>query len=198
MEEIIMEWIKSILDKYRKEDGTVDIEKAMAEIKTEFPKNAVPKSEYNDKANQLKEANNTINQLKQNNQSNEDLQKKIQDYETKIKDLEKETAETKKTFALKEALTKAGATDVDYMLFKLGDVEVDKDGTIKDLENKVKALKEANPTFFETKTDDNQQQQQQPAGGYQVIDNKLDNGKPSDPVAKAQADFEAALGLKSE
>lgn len=197
-----MEWIKAILDKYRKEDGTVDIEKAMAEIKTEFPKNAVPKTEYNDKAQQLKTANETITQLKQNNQSNEDLQKKIQDYETKVQDLEKEAAETKKSFALKEALTQAGAKDVDYMLFKLGEVEIDKDGNIKDLDNKVKALKEANPSFFEGKGNGNQQQQQnnnQPgAPGYKVIDNKLDKGNPSDPVAKVQADFDAALGLKTE
>jgi len=176
-----MEWIKAILDKYKNEDGTVDIDKAMAEIKTEFPKNAVPKTEYNDKAQQLKTANETITQLKQNNQSNEDLQKKIQDYETKVQDLEKEAAETKKNFALKEALTQAGAKDVDYMLFKLGDVEVDKDGTIKDLDNKVKALKEANPSFFDGEPGGQQQQQNNNPGapGYKVIDNKLDGGKPS-------------------
>lgn len=195
-----MEWIKSILEKHRKEDGTVDLEKAMAEINAEFPKNAVPKNEYNDKAKQLKEANDTITQLKQNNQNNEDLQQKIKDYETKIQNLEKEALETKKIFALKEALTKAGAKDVDYMLFKLGDVEMDKDGNIKDLDNKVKELKESNPSFFEGDANQQQQQHQQQPGapGYQVIDNKLDKGKPSDPVAKAQADFEAALGLKSE
>lgn len=191
-----MEWIKAILEKHRKEDGTVDIEKAMAEINAEFPKNAVPKSVYNEKATQLDEANKTITQLKENNKSNEDLQQKIKDYETKIENLEKEAAETKKTFALKEALTQAGAKDVDYMIFKLGEVEMDKDGNIKELDNKIKALKESNPSFFETKPDESQQHQQQPgAPGYKVIDNKLEQGKQSTNEPK---DLREALAQKFE
>lgn len=191
-----MEWIKAILEKHRKEDGTVDIEKAMAEINAEFPKNAVPKSVYNEKATQLDEANKTITQLKENNKSNEDLQQKIKDYETKIENLEKEAAETKKTFALKEALTQAGAKDVDYMIFKLGEVEMDKDGNIKELDNKIKALKEPNPSFFETKPDESQQHQQQPgAPGYKVIDNKLEQGKQSTNEPK---DLREALAQKFE
>lgn len=33
-----MEWIKSILEKHRKEDGTVDLDAANKEIDQEFPK----------------------------------------------------------------------------------------------------------------------------------------------------------------
>ena len=76
------------------------------------------------------------------------------------------------------------------MLYKLGEVETDKDGNIVDLDNKVKALKESNPTFFGT--DD--KPANEPAG-YQVVDNGLDEGKPSDPEASATAEFEQALGL---
>src|SRR5690606_32763080 len=66
-----------------------------------------------------------------------------------------------------------GGKDIDYLMFKLGDLELDKDGKVKDLDNKIKSLKEATPSFFESK------EATQPADnkGYQVIDTKLDQGK---------------------
>ena len=58
-----MEWIKTILAKHLKEDGTLDLEAANKEIDAEFPKNAVPKEDFNSKVNELKSANDTINTL---------------------------------------------------------------------------------------------------------------------------------------
>ena len=99
--------------------------------------------------------------------------------------------EEQKQYAIKEALNKEGVKDIDYMLYKLGEVETDKEGNIVDLDNKIKALKESNPTFFGT----NDKPADGTPTGYQVVDNGLDEGKPSDPEATATADFEAALGL---
>lgn len=120
----------------------------------------------------LTNANKLVNDLKKNYKDVEDLQKQITDYEGKVTELEKERAQERKTYALKERLAKEGVQDIDYMLYKLGDVEVDKDGNIVDLDNKVKALKEANPTFFQA----SEPQTKSPAG-YQVIDNGLPQGK---------------------
>ena len=143
--------------------------------------------------NDLATANKLVGDLKKTNKDAEELQNKITEYEQQVQQLEAERAEERKSYAIKEALTKEGASDIEYMLYKLGEVEVDEDGNIVDLENKVKALKESHPTFFgseeKTKTD---------APGYEPIDNKLDNGKPSDPEATATAEFEAALGLATE
>lgn len=171
-----MEWIKAILDKHIGEDGVLNLEEAQKEISTEFPKNAVPKSEFNTKIDDLKVANETIDTLQKENKDVETLQTTISDYKTQIEELESERAEERKSFAVKEALRSAGAQDVDYMIYKLGDVEVNKDGSIKDLENKVKALKEENPAFFAT-TDDDQDDSKEPTppNGFRVIDNKLDD-----------------------
>ncbi|MFR0816543.1 MAG: hypothetical protein ACLSIL_19920 [Enterococcus casseliflavus] len=43
-----MEWIKEILSKHVGEDGKFDLDEATKEIKSEFPKNAVPKADFND------------------------------------------------------------------------------------------------------------------------------------------------------
>lgn len=139
----------------------------------------------------LTTANKLVDDLKKSNKDTEDLQTKIDDYKTQMDQLKADRAEEQKQYAIKEALNKEGVKDIDYMLYKLGEVETDKDGNIVDLDNKVKSLKESNPTFFGS--DDNPDDKT-PAG-YKVVDNGLDKGKPSDPEATATADFEAALGL---
>lgn len=139
----------------------------------------------------LTTANKLVDDLKKSNKDTEDLQTKIDDYKTQMDQLKADRAEEQKQYAIKEALNKEGVKDIDYMLYKLGEVETDKDGNIVDLDNKVKSLKESNPTFFGS--DDNPDDKT--PTGYQVVDNGLDEGKPSDPTATATADFEAALGL---
>lgn len=197
MENDIMDWIKAILDKHKKEDGTVDLDAANKEIDAEFPKNAVPKADFNSKVDELKSASDTLDSLKKDNKDVEALQNKIKEHETTVTQLQKDLADERKNFAIKERLTKEGVTDVDYIKYKLGDVEMDKDGNLVDLDNKLKELKEANPTFFASQ-DDKKDNTNTNGAGYTPIDNKLDNGKPSDPTADATAAFEAALGIKSE
>ena len=168
-----MEWIKAILEKHTGEDGVLNLAEAQKEINAEFPKNAVPKADFNSKVEELKSANDTLNKLQKDNKDVEALQTTITDYKSQIETLEKERAEERKTYAVKEALQGAGGKDIDYLMFKLGDLELDKDGKVKDLDNKIKDLKEATPSFFESK------EATPPADnkGYQVIDTKLDQGK---------------------
>lgn len=182
---------KELVAKHTGEDGKLDTEAFVKELNAEMPKNYVPKSEFNSKNDELKEANKTIDGLKKANTDNEELQKSIDDYKAKAEQAQAELAQTKKDTAIESALRDAGVTDVDYMRFKLGEVKVDKEGNIVDLDNKVKDLKESNPTFFGS--DDNPEDRT--PTGYQVVDNGLDEGKPSDPTATATADFETALGL---
>ncbi len=189
-----MDWIKEIFEKHKKEDGTYDITKAMDEVKAEFPKNAVPKAVYNQASDDLKTANKLVDDLKKGTADTEVLQKKITDYEASIETLKAERLAEKKTYALKDALKAAGATDVDYMLFKLGDVEVDKEGNVIELDNKIKSLKEANPTQFPG-TEPGKGEEGKGAKGFEVIDTGLETGKPSTPEATATAAFEAAMGL---
>lgn len=169
--------IEEILKKHVNKDGTLNYEAAAKELREVQGREFVPKADFNSKNEELKSANETLNELKTSNKDIEALQTTISEHETTVQELQKELATERKTFAIKEALQGAGAKDVDYMMYKLGDVEVDENGSIKDLENRVKQLQEENPSFFgtnETKDD-----KTQPPTGFQVVDNKLEQGKGS-------------------
>ncbi|MCI8371275.1 MAG: hypothetical protein HFI75_02575 [Lachnospiraceae bacterium] len=119
-----MEWLKEILEKAAvTEDGKLDVAAVMKTISAEFPKHAVPKSDFNTKAAELKAANDAVAELKKSNGDNEALQKKIGEYEEKVKTLTAEAENTKKSYALKEQLAKAGITDPDYLIYKHGGIE---------------------------------------------------------------------------
>lgn len=122
-------------------------------------------------------ANKLVADLKKSNKDTEALQKQITDYEAQMTKLESERANERKTNAIKEALRTADATDIEYMTYKLGEVELDKDGKIKDIENKIKALKETNPSFFKA-ADPKPDPEKDPKAGFKpiVVDNKLPGG----------------------
>lgn len=141
-----MEWLRKILETAKlTEDGKLDIETVMKSVNTEFPKHAVPKSDFNTKVEELKTANGTITELKKANGDNEELQKKIGEYEEEIKNLKKSAEDTSKTYALKEQLSKQGVLDPDYLIYKAGGIEkftFDKEGKPVGVEEAVKPYKE--------------------------------------------------------
>lgn len=162
-----MEWLRKLLEGATITDGKLDIDGLMKSINTEFPKNAVPKDKYNEVSNDLKTANKTLDTLKKNHKDVEDLQKEIEGYKTKMSDLEATRAKEQKEFTIKSKLKDLGCTDLDYMLYKLGDI--DKLDLEKDWENKAKELKENNATFFpveENKDDEHK-------NNLNVLENKL-------------------------
>lgn len=118
-----MDWLKEILEKASITDGKLDTEAVMKQIAAAFPKHAVPKSDFNDKVKELETANNTISDLKKESGDNKELQDKIKEYEIETEKLRKSAADTVKTYALKEKLTKAGVLDPDYMIYKHGGLE---------------------------------------------------------------------------
>lgn len=173
-----MEWIKTILAKHLKEDGTLDIEAANKEIDSEFPKNAVPKDDFNSKLTELKTANDTINKLQADNKDVETLQTEITDYKSKVAELEAVQDATATRSILEKSLREAGAKDIDYLLYKMGDVEKADDGSIKDLDNKIKDLQANFTDQFEAKGNNSE--------GFKTIENNLNDGKQSDPDLTAQ------------
>ena len=190
-----MDWIKEILEKYVDAEGKFDIAAAIDEVKSEFPKNAITKEVFNQKNEDLKAANKLVDDLKSSNADIAELQTKIADYELDIAALKTERLQERKSFTLKEKLKEAGAKDIDYMIFKLGDVETDDDGNIVELENKIKELKETYNNQFnteETATDDTFKDDK----GFKVLDNGLEDGQQPNPEAQMTAEFEQALGIK--
>lgn len=168
-----MEFIKNILAKHLDDNGVLKLDEAVSEINAEFPKNAVPKSQYNNQAEQLKTAKDTLTQLQNDNKGNETLQDDVKKYKDEIAKLEAELNTTKIETSAKSALTAAGVKDVDYALYKLGALELTKDGSIKDWDSKLKDLQTAIPDYFD-KADNKPADPSKP--GYQVVDNKLKSG----------------------
>ena len=181
-----MDWLKELIEKHTS-DGKTDVDAVMNAFKEEFPKHAVPKDVYNEQAEKLKAANSTLDTLKKSNKDAEDLQQKITDYEAKVQQLETERSEERKTYALKEALTKEGALPeyVDLLMPTLKGVELDANGNLNGFEDIFKGIKESKPALFKT-----EQTQTNPAetNGYKVIDSKLDSGKQGETQPKSLAE----------
>ena len=145
MEDKRMDWLKELLEKATVTDGKLDTDALMKAISAEFPKHAVPKEDFNNKVKELSTANETIANLKKENGDNEELQKKIGDYETEIKNLKKSAEDTTKTYALKEQLAKSGVLDPDYLIYKAGGIDkftFDKENHPVGVEDAIKPYKE--------------------------------------------------------
>lgn len=139
-----MQWILDLIAKHTKE-GVLDTEALTKEINTEFPKHAVPKSEFNEANEKLKTANTTIETLKKSNGDNETLQNTIKQHEQTIQKLQDDAANTAKTYVLKEQLSKAGVLDPDYLIYKQGGLDkfnFDKEGKPIGVDDVIKPLKE--------------------------------------------------------
>lgn len=124
-------------------------------------KYASKESELASKVQELLEANNLIGDLKKGTKDNEDLQKKITDYDSQIAVLQAQVEEAKLKAAVKVALMSEKAVDVDYLTFKLNEkllangehLELDESGEgIKGWKEKIDGLKIQFPTMFETST----------------------------------------------
>ena len=123
----------------------------------------------NDSVNQqLTEANNLIAELKKSTKGQEDLQGKVTAYEQQIATLQAQLEETQIDADMHVALLAEGVKpdDIDYVMFKLkakGKLERGEDGKIKDMDDKIAALKTQLPAQFTGESK------------KQILENKLPN-----------------------
>jgi hypothetical protein len=107
---------------------------------------------------ELDTANGLIAELKKGTKGNEELQGKINGYETQVATLQKQLHETKVNSALKVALLSEKALDIDYLTFKLNEklraegktLELDENENIKGWDDLLSGLKTQLPTQFES------------------------------------------------
>ena len=126
------------------------------------------KTQHDGKLAELTEAQNLIAELKKNNAGNEGLQNKITDYEAQIQQLQAQLRDTQIEAEANVALLSAGVKpdDIDYVMFKLkakGELDLDENGKIKGMDDKIAALKTQFPTQFESNSKKN------------ILENKLPN-----------------------
>lgn len=140
-----------------------DIESVLGEMKTNkifttshenmdvrYPK---LKADHESLTTQHGESTKLIEQLKSGTKDNEALQGKISGYEAQITQLQEQLKQTQLEAAIQVALIGAKATDVPYLTFQLkqkGELALDDNGHIKDIDDKLAGLKTQFPAFFES------------------------------------------------
>ena len=127
------------------------------------------KTQHESASNQLKEANNLIAELKKSTEGQGDLQQKVAAYEQQIATLQAELKQAQIDGEVNVALLSAGVKpdDIDYVTFKLkakGELDIDENGKIKGMDDKIAALKTQLPAQFAA---DNSKKN--------VLENKLPN-----------------------
>lgn len=111
------------------------------------------KAEHENLTTQHGESTKLIEQLKAGSKDNEALRGKITTYESTIAQLQEQLKQTQLDSAIKVALLGAKAADVDYLTFKLkekGELELDDQGNIKGMDDKLAGLKMQFPNQFES------------------------------------------------
>lgn len=132
---------------------------------------------------ELDKANGLIAELQKAAQGNEAMTAQIETYKGEIERLKAEAEQAKIESAVKVALIGAKAVDVDYLMFKMREkgesLQLDGNGEVKGLSDKIDALKTQLPKMFEAE------------GGKKLDENRLpagegDNKKP-EPKNLAEA-----------
>lgn len=140
------------------------------------------KTNYDNLVAQHTESNRLIEQLKKDNAGNQALQGKVTAYETQIADLQSQLNQSQLKAAIQLALVNAKALDADYLAYKLGEkgeLELDDNGNIKGIEDKIAGLKAQYPAQFESAQQ----------GGKQIKETRLPDGsnRESEPATLAEA-----------
>lgn len=186
-----MDWVKQLLAKHTAEDGKVNSEAFLAAVTAEAPKHSVPKAEFNAKNDALKSAQADLDALQKSSGDADALKKQIAEAQDKAAKAEADFAGLQKSTAIREALTAAGATDVEYAMFKLGDVD-----DIGKLEHRIKDLQADLPTYFPKPGEgDGEGDESKKPGGYKTLDNKLGDGKQLTEAEAMEATLDAAFGF---
>lgn len=115
------------------------------------------KTDHDGVKKQLDEANKIIETLKASQTASEADKARITEYETNVAKLNEQLKQAKLESAIKIALLSAKATDVDYMMFKLrekgGNLELDENGNVKGIDDKLTELRTQFPSQFEGTTE---------------------------------------------
>lgn len=131
------------------------------------------KTQHDSVNQQLTEANNLIAEMKKSTKGQEELQGKVTAYEQQIATLQSQLEETQIDADMHVALLAEGVKpeDIDYVMYKLkakGKLERGEDGKIKDMDDKIAALKTQLPSQFTGEKKKN------------ILENKLPENDPGE------------------
>lgn len=140
------------------------------------------KTEHEGMKEQLNQANATINDLQKTTKGQEQAQQQIATYQQQIATLQAQLEETQIDADVHVELLSNGVKpdDIDYVMFKLkakGKLERGEDGKIKDMDDKIAALKTQLPAQFTSESKKN------------ILENKL----PTEPTGGESITKESLL-----
>lgn len=115
---------------------------------------------------QLKEANDAIAKASESKEGLDEIQAELDDYKTKYEEAQSTLESERKTQKIKESLANNGGADLDYLVWKLGEVE-----DLDKLDEKITSLKEQYPNHFSSDS-----AQADTKDDAEVIGNKLNKG----------------------
>ncbi len=154
-----MEWIKVLVERHTKEEK-LDTEAFMAEVKTEFPKNAIPKDKYNETAEAKKRLETDLaardaqlEELKKAAGTSEELKKQIETLQADNKKAGEEwqakVTQMQLDFAVERALTAAKAKNPKAVKALLDMEKVKLDGEqLLGLDEQLKELQKSDAYLF--------------------------------------------------
>lgn len=122
-----------------------------------------------------------------NNDEVQQLTQRAEQAESRVSELEGQATQRTIDDLVNAALSEAGATDLEYARFKLGDVELSEDGkSINDLDNLIKDLQTQIPDYFQADEHTNpaagsNQKDPDPMNNFQRINPKPGSGQQSEP-----------------
>lgn len=139
------------------------------------------KGQHDTATAQLKEANDLIATLKKSTEGQGDLQQKVATYEQQITALQAQLEEQQIDADVQMELLSAGVKpdDMDYVMFKLkakGKLERGEDGKVKDMSDKIDALKTQLPNQFSSESKKTVQELKlpnEPSGGDAITKESL-------------------------
>lgn len=119
-----------------------------------------------------------------NSEEIQTLTERAETAENQVTELQGQLSQITVDNLVNSALSESGAKDIDYIRYKLGEVELSEDGkSIKDIENKIKDLQANLPDQF-TLPDAKKgggDEGSDPLDGFKRVDNKLQQGQQSEP-----------------
>ncbi len=201
-----MEWIKNLLGKHTKE-GKLDMEAFMAELKTEFPKNAVPKDTFNALSEAKKkletdlQARDTqLEELKKTAGASEDLKKQIETLQADNKKKDEDYQAQLRDLTLANAVKMAVAGKVHDEGLVAGLIDKTKlviDGEkIVGLEDQLKSLQAEKAFLFKPADGDGDQGQKNKPGFRIGADGKQTPDPNAQPASLREA-IAASLNLQN-
>ena len=165
-----MEWVENFLKQVGIE-GEENINEAVAVFKSDyFPKNAVPKDEYNKKSSkideleseldtakeQLEQTNEQLDELSSKAENNEELKQNLEEIKSEYEQYQQQEQERlnqiKKKSTLEKKLLKSNANQdaVDLLMndFDVEELELDEEGNLNNFDDQLEKVQEKRPTLF--------------------------------------------------